>query len=129
MKSYWAGDPSSNLGKMLARFLADYDLVCEEIAKRLKVGGRVIFVVGRRSTGSFRLMLDKFTIDCFKRRGFRLIMVEKRDLRQKRAPRFVNRFARSELRKSQRSARTVTMNSEIVIVLNKARTASSLQKQ
>jgi site-specific DNA-methyltransferase (cytosine-N4-specific) len=119
MKSYWAGGANNRLGKTLSRFLGDYDLVCGEIAKKLRVGGKAIFVVGRRSTGGFRLMLDRFTIDCFKRRGFRLVKIETRELKHKRIPRSINRYARSKRRKLERSARTVTMNSEIIVVLKK----------
>ena len=119
IKNYWAGNANNNLGKMVSRFLADYDLACGEIAKKLRVGGKAIFVVGRRSTGGFRLMLDQFTIDSFKRRGFQLVRIETRQLKQKRIPKSVNRYARSEGRKLERSARTVTMNNEIILVLKK----------
>lgn len=129
LKSYWAGNADSKLGRMVARFLSDYAIVCGHLAASLKVGGKAVFVVGRRSTGGFRLLLDQFTIDCFKAHGFRLVTIEQRRLRNKRVPRSVNRYGRSERRKLERTARTVTMDSEIIVVLRKMKAARSPNKR
>jgi site-specific DNA-methyltransferase (cytosine-N4-specific) len=126
MKKYWAGALENRFGRAMARFLADYDEACASIATNLKPGGTAIFVVGRRSTGGYRLKLDKFTIDCLSARGFELIRTEKRGLQQKHAPRVVNRFARDAERKHQRSAQVLTMDSEIIVVMKKKRLRSSL---
>jgi hypothetical protein len=121
MKKYWAGGLKNKFGRATARFLADYDEACASIATNLKSGGTAIFVVGRRSTGGYRLKLDKFTIDCLRARGFELIRTEKRGLQQKHAPRVVNRFARDAERKHERSAQVLTMDSEIIVVMKKKR--------
>jgi hypothetical protein len=70
----------------ISKFLFDYDEVCGSVARKLKPGGKAIFVVGRRSTGGYRLKLDKFTIDCLKKRGFDLVCTEERELQHKRTP-------------------------------------------
>ena len=119
MKKYWAGSPDNRFGKAISKFLSDYDEVCGSIARKLKPGGKAIFVVGRRSTGGYRLKLDQFTIDCLLKRGFDLVCTEERELHHKHTPRVVNRFARDPARKSTASARVLTMNSEIVVVMKK----------
>jgi site-specific DNA-methyltransferase (cytosine-N4-specific) len=119
MKKYWAGSSENRFGRALSKFLLDYDEVCGSVARQLKVGGKAIFVVGRRSTGGYRLKLDKFTIDCLQKRGFDLVCTEERELQQKRTPRVINRFARDRARRSEASARVLTMNSEIVVVMKK----------
>lgn len=129
LRNYWAGNADSKLGRMVTRFLSDYAIVCRHLANSLKVGGEAVFVVGRRSTGGFRLLLDQFTIDCFKARGFRLVAVEQRRLQNKRVPRSINRYGRSERRRLERRARTVTMDSEIIVVLRKMKTARSTKKK
>lgn len=118
-KKYWAGSPRNRFGKAVSKFLSDYDEVCGSVARKLKPGGKAIFVVGRRSTGGYRLKLDQFTIDCFLKRGFDLVCTEERELRHKRTPRMINRFARDSARRADASARVLTMKSEIVVVMKK----------
>jgi site-specific DNA-methyltransferase (cytosine-N4-specific) len=86
MKKYWAGASENRFGKAMARFLTDYNEACASIATNLKPGGTAIFVVGRRSTGGYRLKLDKFTIDCLSARGFKLIRTESRASRRRPTP-------------------------------------------
>jgi 16S rRNA G966 N2-methylase RsmD len=121
IKKYWAGSSGNRFGKAILKFLSDYDEVCASVSLQLKPGGKAIFVVGRRSTGGYRLKLDQFTIDCLLKRGFDLVCTEERELQHKRTPRAVNRFARHPTRKSTASARVLTMTSEIVVVMKKHR--------
>jgi hypothetical protein len=76
-------------------------------------------VVGRRSTGRYRLKLDNFTVDRFAARGFDLQSREIRTLQQKRMPAHINRFARSGDQKKRARGLVLTMNEEIVLVMKK----------
>jgi DNA modification methylase len=125
VKRYWAGAASKRLGRSVHAFLADYDDVCGSIALNLKPGGKAVLVLGRRSTGGFRLKLDTFTVDRFEARGFTLLSRETRDLQHKRFPRHINRFARSCSQDDRARGLVRTMSSEIIVVLQKAGTAGS----
>ncbi|WBU29615.1 hypothetical protein OOZ54_23640 [Rhodopseudomonas palustris] len=114
MKKYWAGSGDNRFRRAVSRFLWDYDDVCASLACNIKPGGKAIFVVGRRSTGGYRLKLDEFTIDRLALRGFELVCTEEREIKMKRTPRVINRFARDKQRSSDASAQVLTMTSEIV---------------
>ncbi|WP_316218965.1 MULTISPECIES: hypothetical protein [unclassified Bradyrhizobium] len=120
LKPYWSGSERSPHATLVSKFLGDYDVVCGGLADYLKPDGKVIFVVGRRSTGGYRLKLDEFTVDCFLRRGFKLLSKEERSLVHKRIPRRINRFGRDPTRQNCASALVPTMNSEIVVVLGRS---------
>jgi site-specific DNA-methyltransferase (cytosine-N4-specific) len=120
LKPYWSGSARSPFAVSVSKFLSDYDAVCSALAKHLKPGGKAVFVVGRRSTGGYRLKLDEFTVDSFSRRGFKLVCKEERQLLHKRIPKRINRFARDEVRQSLVSALVPTMSSEIVVVMSKS---------
>ena len=102
VKKYWAGAARGKAARSVATFLADYDEVCDAIAKIVKPEGKAILVVGRRSTGGYRLKLDLFTVDRLKARGFDLVSRELRTLQQKRIPWKINRFGRSPLENDRR---------------------------
>jgi hypothetical protein len=119
IKSYWAGSGKTTSARSVAKFLHDYDLFCENVSNSLRIGGKAILVVGRRSTGGFRLKLDKYTIDSMATRGFRLLCSEERALCQKRFPSNINRFARSNSESKRDKGHVVTMRSEIILVMEK----------
>jgi site-specific DNA-methyltransferase (cytosine-N4-specific) len=119
IKQYWAGSCKSLRARSVAKFLYDYDLFCQSVSDCLKVGGKAILIVGRRSTGGFRLKLDKFTIDRLEKRGFRLVCSEERPLSQKRFPSKINRYARSLSETDRENGKVVTMQSEIILVMEK----------
>ena len=119
IKSYWAGSSKTSNARSVAKFLRDYDMFCENVANSLRIGGKAILVVGRRSTGGFRLKLDKYTIDSMATRGFRLLCSEERALCQKRFPSNINRFARSKSESKRDKGHVVTMQSEIILVMEK----------
>lgn len=118
LKKYW-GDSNNSYARSVATFLHDYDLFCEGISDSLKPGGKAIVIVGRRSTGGFRLKLDLFTSDKLEDRGFKLIQREERPLAQKRFPSRINRYARSQSAAERESGQVITMQSEIILVLQK----------
>jgi hypothetical protein len=107
------------VGRSVRAFLADYDDICESIALNLRPGGKAILVVGRRFTGGSRLKLDEFTAERFEARGVSLVSREMRDLQYKRVPRRINRFARSCSDADRARGIVTTMNSEIILVLQK----------
>jgi site-specific DNA-methyltransferase (cytosine-N4-specific) len=119
LKRYWGGSAATRVGRSVRAFLADYDDICESIALNLRPGGKAILVVGRRFTGGSRLKLDEFTVERFEARGVSLVSREMRDLQYKRVPRRINRFARSCSDADRARGIVTTMNSEIILVLQK----------
>ena len=117
IKKYWAGAESN--ASLVLDFLVDYDSACNSIARSLKIGGKAVLVVGRRSTGGFRLKLDEFTIDRFACRGFAVVSRDERPLANKHLPRLINRFARSQNSALRDRGIVNTMKSESIIVLQR----------
>lgn len=128
LKPYWAGSPDSPSYRALSVFLYDYRKVCRDIAGLLKPGGKAILVVGRRSTGSFRLKLDDFTADELEKNGLTLMDRYHRVLHQKRFPRVINRFGRSTDEAERRRGRLTTMRNETILVLQKPANPSTRSK-
>jgi site-specific DNA-methyltransferase (cytosine-N4-specific) len=118
-KRYWAGAASSMAARSVATYLADYDEACGAIANHLKPEGKAILVVGRRSTGGYRLKLDLFTVDRFAARGFELVSRESRLLQRKRVPRIINKFGRSNSDADRGRGLVNTMTDEIILVMQK----------
>jgi site-specific DNA-methyltransferase (cytosine-N4-specific) len=85
----------------------------------LKPEGKAIFVVGRRSTGGYRLKLDLFTVDCLAARGFNLVAREFRRLQRKRVPRKINKFGRSYSAEDRSRGIVNTIVDEIILVMQK----------
>jgi site-specific DNA-methyltransferase (cytosine-N4-specific) len=123
-KRYWAGANASKNARSVATFLADYDEICEAISKSVRPGGKAVLVVGRRSTGAYRLKLDLFTIDRMAARGFDLVSREVRSLRRKHVPTKINRFARSRSVQDRERGLVSTMVDEIILVMQKRPDAS-----
>ena len=119
IKSFWQGSKSNPQYNNVMKFLVDYRKTCQDMARLIKPGGKAIFVVGRRSTGGFRLKLDKFTAYCFEDFGFSLEGIEKRALKEKHLPRIINRFGRSGSIEMRSKGKTITMQDEYVVILNK----------
>jgi hypothetical protein len=119
IKRYWSGALSNPAALGVRRFLSSYDSACFMIAKAVKVGGHAIFIVGRRSTGGYRLKLDRFTIDRFSDYGFTVEDCFERTLQKKRSPQFVNRFARSKSEEQRSRGIVRTFDRDIVVVLKK----------
>jgi site-specific DNA-methyltransferase (cytosine-N4-specific) len=126
-KLYWAGSVQSPSYRSVAAFLLDYRKVCGGIVNLLKPGGTAILVVGRRSTGGFRLKLDDFTVNELERGGLNLVKRYQRALHQKRFPRVINRFGRSSDETDRSRGRLTTMNNEIILVFRKSAQTRSPQ--
>lgn len=119
VKKYWAGARGTKFAVSVNRFLSDYLMACESLASNLRPGGLAILVVGRRSTGGFRVKLDDFTVDSLETFGFELETRESRPLNQKRVPRRINRFGRSASPEMRKLGSVVTMAEEIILVMRK----------
>ncbi|MHA7773890.1 hypothetical protein [Roseibium sp. M-1] len=119
IKRYWSGSLSNPASTGVEKFLCSYDAACNVIGKAVKPGGRAVFIVGRRSTGGFRLRLDNFTMDRFTANGFKIEDRYERTLQKKRSPLFVNRYARSQSEELRSRGFVRTFDRDIVVVLRK----------
>jgi len=119
VRRYWCGKSQTILGQRVRVFLSDYRDTCDGIAKILTVGGKAIFVVGRRSTGSHRLKLDSFTKDCLEIRGLKIVHEEERKLLSKRLPRHINRFGAAQSSTVREKGLTPTIARETILVFEK----------
>lgn len=118
---FWSGRASSTEGKATARFLSSLSAACGTIADVVRPEGAAVFVVGRRSTGGFRLRMDDFLADEMETRGFVLDRTKRRALKEKFAPRYVNRFGRAKSEELRASGRVPTMRDEIILSFTKKR--------
>jgi site-specific DNA-methyltransferase (cytosine-N4-specific) len=119
LKRYWAGAATNRAARSVVTFLTDYDVMCGAIACNLAPGGKAILIIGQRSTGGYRLKLDHFTVDRLEARGFHLVSRTTRMLRNKHAPRRINRFARSNSKTERTRGIVTTMACEIILVMRK----------
>jgi site-specific DNA-methyltransferase (cytosine-N4-specific) len=119
VRTYWAGRGGTRLARAVINFLADYGEVCATMAHCLKPGGVAVLIVGQRSTGGFRLKLDRFTVDRFEALGMRTISVEERRLKEKHLPKLINRYGRSASTHMRSKGGTRTMSSEAILVFQK----------
>jgi hypothetical protein len=116
---YWAGRKGTRIARSVAAFLADYAEACAGIAQCLRPGGTAVLVVGQRSTGGFRLKLDRFTADCLGSHGLVPVSIEHRRLREKWVPRRINRFARCASLDRRTKGLTRTMSNEVILAFQK----------
>jgi site-specific DNA-methyltransferase (cytosine-N4-specific) len=123
LRGYWAGSQSTTESRRVERFLRDFEEVCNQLQGTVRSGGRVIFVVARRSTGGFRVKLDDFARDQMIRHGFVVERVEKRAIEGKRIPNRVNRFARAMSESKRSTGIMPSMREEFVLVFRRPGTA------
>lgn len=118
-RRYWAGGRKNPSYDRVARFLAEYAATVAAMAGTLRHGGRAVLIVGRRSSGGFRLKLDEFTVDAFAAHGFELEERFERDIQNKRLPTHVNRFARASDEAARDKGIVRTFDRDIVVVMKK----------
>jgi hypothetical protein len=99
--------------------LEDFDRSCDSIASIMKSGGTATLIVARRTVGGFRLKLDDFSVDRLSMRGLYLLRISKRQLKNKRMPSYINRFAGSASSEMKSKGSTKTMAEEIVVTMRK----------
>jgi len=115
-RKYWKGGRDNPQRSKVRAFLGDLELCLEQIAGCVKVGGKIILVVGRRRKGGYRQNLDLFCIDCLRDHGIKLRSKIERRITGKLLPAVVRPYAASDTR-STRSA--PTMRSETVLVFQR----------
>jgi hypothetical protein len=120
LRPFWAGSKDSRRAPAVSAFLTDFAQVCTGIAARLKPKGIAILIVGNRTTGSYCVKLDEFTVDQFQKEGLCLVSTNQRRLREKRLPRMVNRYGRCESRQRRAEGWTRTMTSEMILAFQKS---------
>ena len=116
---YWSGRPTTREGRLVHRFMADYDESCKAIAGTLVAGGKAVFVVGCRSVGGHQLALDRFTTERLEAYGMHLVSSVVRPLNKKRIPRRINRFGGSRNEAERARGVIATMEGETILVLRK----------
>lgn len=116
---YWVGGAHDPAAVRVTTFLMDFGATCRSVADAVAPGGTVVYVVGRRSVGGFRLRLDEFAVDQFVAADFSLLNIVRRRLHDKRLPRTINRFGRSGSAAIRGRGRTKTMDEEIVLTFLK----------
>jgi site-specific DNA-methyltransferase (cytosine-N4-specific) len=104
IRPYWAGSGTSPKAKSVGQFLGDFGRVCAGIASCLKPGGTATLIIGCRSTGGYRLRLDRFTTVRLEFLGLKLV-----------------RFARCASATQRAKGLTRTMAEEIVLTFEKPR--------
>ena len=123
LRPYWAGAKDTRYARSVGRFLADYVGACRTIAANVRPGGKAVMIVGRRSTGGFRLRLDDFTRDCLEDFGFKLLKRGERKLFGKAVPRMINRFGGSKCDATRSKGCVKTIDSEVILVFEKSTVA------
>ena len=119
VRPYWAGSRHSAQFPSVVGFLSDFKRACTGLADCLKSGGKAILILGQRSTGGFRLKLDAFAVDVYEEHGLTLLAKERRILRSKRMPRYVNRYGRARSRRQRAKGVVPTMSTEIILTFEK----------
>jgi hypothetical protein len=121
---FWAGKQGTKEANSAGRFLTSLATACSTVSEALRPGGTAVFVVGRRSTGGFRLKIDEFICDDMASRGFQVTSLRRRSLKGKWAPQHVNRFARASCEIKRASGLLPTMKDEIIVTLEKVAVSS-----
>lgn len=116
---YWHGGSKNPARNRVYRFLFDIEKSCEQIAKALRPGGRVILVVARRTVSGYRVYLDLFLESIMLKFGFVLQESYSRAIARKNTPFLVDRSGR-KLSKNSAKNRVVTMRTEYVLVFRHA---------
>jgi hypothetical protein len=119
LQMFWAGRRGSREAASSARFLTALSRACASVDHLLKPGGTAVFIVARRSTGGFRLRIDEFLLDEMSGLGLGVERLRRRTLKWKRAPHYVNRFARSASEEKRSIGLLPTMKDEIILSFRK----------
>lgn len=101
-----------NRYKEVAAFLSDYYLSVSNVAKCIRHGGVVCYVVGNRTVKTIQIPLDYFTAETFSQFGFKHIDTIVREIPNKRMP--------SKNSPTNEQGKTInTMINEYIVILQK----------
>lgn len=93
-------------------FLNDYTLSIQNVAKTVRIGGRVCYVVGDRRVKGVQIPLDYFTAEMFEQCGFEHINTIVREIPNKRMPSLTSPTNKS-------GNHVQTMSHEYIVILEK----------
>lgn len=116
-RKYWYGGKTNQGRSRVNRFLFDIEKSCEQITAVIRPGGRVVFVVARRTVSRYRVYLDSFLKSIMVERGFTLEEFSSRTIKRKNTPWVVDKSGRKSGTKSAKN-RVVTMRTEYVLVFS-----------
>ena len=93
-------------------FMDDYALSIHNVAKTVRNGGRICYVVGNRTVKGIQIPLDYFTAEMFEKSGFKHDITIVREIFSKRLPKKIS--------STGKSGETVdTMNNEYIVICTK----------
>ena len=96
----------------VASFLNDYCNSIKNVAKLIRKGGRVCYVVGNRRVKAVQINLDYFTAEMFEKCGFKHDITIVREIPNKRMP--------SKNSPTNKTGEKVeTMSNEYIVILTK----------
>lgn len=98
--------------KEVVSFLSDYFNSITNVAKCIRPGGVVCYVVGNRTVKTVKIPLDYFTVEAFTKFGFKHIDTIVREIPNKRMP--LKNSPTNEIGKT-----ISTMNNEYIVILKK----------
>ena len=93
-------------------FLNDYTLSIQNVAKVVRKGGVVCYVVGDRRVKGIQIPLDLFTAETFSRLGFKHKITLVREIPNKRMPAQTSPT-------NQAGLKVATMSQEFLVILDK----------
>lgn len=93
-------------------FLNDYYQSIENVAKSVRSGGTVCYVVGDRRVKGVQIPLDYFTAEMFEKFGFKHKITIVREIPNKRMPALTSPTNKA-------GAKVSTMSHEYIVILNK----------
>lgn len=98
--------------KEVSSFLSDYSCSIINVAKSVRLGGIICYVVGNRTVKGIQIPLDFFTAETFSKYGFKIIDIIVREIPSKRMP--------SKNSPTNEAGKTLsTMNNEYIVVMQK----------
>lgn len=118
MSPYWFGGRNNPGRRRVSSFLSDVDQCCNQISNVLRPGGRVVYVVARRTVCGYRVYLDGFLQNTMTRLGFILEQSYSRSIKRKNTPYVIDR---SGLKRDMTTIKNQvkTMRTEYVLVFRK----------
>lgn len=93
-------------------FLDDYYNSINNVSNKIRIGGRVCYVVGNRNVKGIQIPLDYFTVESFERNGFKHIDTFVRKIPNKRMPSKTSPT-------NKKGLNVTTMMNEFIIILEK----------
>jgi site-specific DNA-methyltransferase (cytosine-N4-specific) len=118
MWPYWYGGTKNPGRPRVTNFLFDVEHCCKQISKVLRPGGRVVYVVARRTVSGYRVYLDAFLQSIMTGLGFVLEYSYSRSIRRKNTPYVVDTSGKKKSAQISKN-QVKTMRTEYVLVFCK----------